>query len=188
MSHILIAYASSYGQTHKIAEVLAAELGRAGHTVELSSLRDDKPPPVQRYDAVVLGSSVERGRHARRLVDYIRANRVPLSGAPSYFFSVSMAAASSRSSDPQGYLEKLFATTEWTPREAVAFAGALPYRKYNWFLRFIMKRISGRNGLTTDTSRDHEFTDWTRVKQFAVTIAADLTAPRRDRPGEHAHV
>jgi menaquinone-dependent protoporphyrinogen oxidase len=177
MSRILIAYASSYGQTRKIAETIAANLRRRGHTVELAAALVNPPPPVQDYEAVVLGSPVQFGHHARPIIDYIIANRAALLEVPSYFFSVSMTAVNSQARDHGGYLDYLFATTQWLPSGVIALAGGLPYRRYGFFLRMIMKLISRRNGHTTDTSRNHEYTDWVQVRRFAAGIAADLVAP-----------
>ncbi|HET7503473.1 MAG TPA: flavodoxin domain-containing protein [Kofleriaceae bacterium] len=186
MSRILIAYASSYGQTKQIAEALSGSLRRRGHVVELADAFAGAPPPVEDYDAVVLGSHVQFGVHARPIVQYAAANRVALEEMPSFFFSVSMAAASTTASDPQGYLEKLLAATEWRPRAAIAFAGGLPYRKYSWLMRWIMKLISQRAGHSTDTSHDHDYTDWAQVERFAATIATTIAAELATRPLEPA--
>jgi len=177
MSRILIAYASFYGQTRKIAEAIAAQLRGKGHTVELAAACASPPPPVEDYDAVVLGSCVEFGHHARPIVEYITANRDALRDIPSYFFSVSMSAAEASTADPGGYLADLFTTTQWRPSVAIALAGGLPYRQYGFFLRMVMKLISRRSGHTTDTSRDYEFTDWAAVRRFADGVAADLGPP-----------
>lgn len=178
MSRILIAYASSYGQTRKIAESIAADLRHSGHVVELAEVLAGQPPPVHDYDAVVLGSRIQFGVHAKPILAYITKNRAELDQIPSYFFSVSMSAAGSPWRDPEGYLEKLFSVTHWHPRKAIAIAGGLPYRKYGFILRQVMKMISRRAGHATDTSRDHEYTDWAQVGRFATSIAADLGSPR----------
>ncbi|HEX8109696.1 MAG TPA: hypothetical protein VF516_18320, partial [Kofleriaceae bacterium] len=65
---------------------------------------------------------------------------------------------------------------------AVAIAGGLPYRSYHWFLRFVMKLISRSAGHSTDTRRDHEYTDWARVQQLAADIARDLAPQQPARP------
>jgi menaquinone-dependent protoporphyrinogen oxidase len=52
-------------------------------------------------------------------------------------------------------------------------AGALPYSKYNFFIRFIMRRIAAQAGGDVDTSRDYEYTDWGAVDRFASQFAAD---------------
>lgn len=182
MSRILIAYASSHGQTRKIANTLATELRSRGHDVELADALMAMPPPVEDYDCVVIGSRIQLGLHARPLLDYIADNRAELHAIPSYLFSVSMAAASKPGADPQGYLERLFAATHWQPRAAIAFAGGLPYRSYGVILRFVMKLISRVAGHSTDTRRDHEYTDWGQVRRFAADIARDLAPKRAAEP------
>jgi menaquinone-dependent protoporphyrinogen oxidase len=158
--------------------MLADEL-RGENTVELVDARSSSPPP-DRFDVVVIGSRVEGGKHASSVRDYLASHREALRKKPTVFFSVSMAASSpSATRDPNGYLSDLFAELDWVPTLSVALAGALPYRKYNWFLRFVMKRISRSAGHTTDTSRDHEFTDWVRVRTLAGEIAA-LARPGRE--------
>jgi menaquinone-dependent protoporphyrinogen oxidase len=187
MSRILIGYASTYGQTRKISDALATELRRAGHEVELADAMAAMPPPVEDYDVVVLGSRVQFGVHAQPILDYIAENRTELTEIPSYLFSVSMSAAGDPAADPQGYLEKLFAQTHWRPRAAIAFAGALHYRRYGFFLRMVMKLISRRAGHATDTRIDHEYTDWLAVKRFAADIARDLAPlPITARPSPRA--
>lgn len=182
MSRILIAYASSFGQTRKIASTLAAELRDRGHEVELADALLAPPPPVEDYDAVVIGSRVQFGLHARPLLEYILANRAELHATPSYAFVVSMAAAGATDADPNGYIARLLALTHWQPRIAAAFAGGLPYRSYNWFLRFVMKLISRSAGHSTDTRCDHEYTDWAQVGHFAADIARDLAPRQAPRP------
>jgi menaquinone-dependent protoporphyrinogen oxidase len=178
MSRILIAYASSFGQTRKIANTLAAELRSRGHEVELADALLAMPPPVEDYDCIVIGSRVQLGLHARPLLEYVIDNRNELHAIPSYLFVVSMAAAAVRSADPKGYVAKLLALTHWQPRTAVALAGGLPYRSYGVVLRVVMKLISRFAGHSTDASRDHEYTDWAQVRQLAARIARDL-APRQ---------
>ena len=51
-------------------------------------------------------------------------------------------------------------------------AGALQYTKYNWFIRWVMRRIVSRAGGDTDTSRDYEYTDWKDLELFAHEFAS----------------
>ena len=179
MSHILIVYASHYGQTRKIAIRIAEVLRQEHHEVVLADARATEPPPPEPYDVVVLGSRVEAGRHASEILAYIRMHREQLGTIPTAFFSVSMAAARPQAGpDPDAYLEATFHDLGWTPMCSVAFAGGLPYRSYGWFIRFLMKRISRSAGNTTDTSRNHEMTDWDAVRRFAGELAS-LTRPER---------
>lgn len=175
MAHILILFASSYGHTRKIAWAIDRELRHRGHTVDLLDVRMDDPSPTE-YDAVVIGSRVRFGRHAPAIRRYVERHRAELDEVASAFFSVSMAAAGP---GPAPYLEEFIAETGWRPQLSSSFAGALLYRQYNPLLRFVMKRLSRKEGHTTDTSRDHEFTDWKAVRAFAgaFAIAVERAAP-----------
>lgn len=176
MSRALVLYASHFGQTRAIARSIAERLRDHGHDVEVVDAKGPDVPPPTAYDVVVLGSRIEMGRHAPEIRAYIVANRNELARRKTAFFSVSMAAANGGSSDPNGYLSALFDDVGWTPTKRVAIAGALPYRKYNWLLRMIMKRISRSAHHPTDTSRNHEATDWNQVTEFADVI--DKLLPR----------
>lgn len=60
----------------------------------------------------------------------------------------------------------------WEPPRQECFAGRLLYRKYNFLLRWVMKRIARLKGNDTGASRDHVYTDWDRVDRFAAEFAA----------------
>jgi menaquinone-dependent protoporphyrinogen oxidase len=46
-------------------------------------------------------------------------------------------------------------------------AGALPYTRYNWLKRWVMKRIVAKAGGDTDTTRDYEYTNWEELRAFS---------------------
>jgi menaquinone-dependent protoporphyrinogen oxidase len=182
MSRIGIVFASSHGQTATIAATLADHLRRRGHVVELGDALAGSPPPPEDYDAMVIGSRVQSERHAKAIVSYVRSHRASLADMPSFFFSVSMSAAKRDAGpDPHGYIARFCRDTGWEPDRRAAFAGALRYTRYGWFLRVLMKLISWRTGNPTDTSRDHELTDWATVARFAEQLDAVL-APAMVRP------
>lgn len=177
MSRALVLFASHYGQTQRIAERIGRRLRARGHEVDVVDVAwgPRRLPHPEDYDVVAIGSRVESGRHAREVRSYVSKHLESLREVPSAFFSVSMAATRPGAGpDPDGYMRTMFAALGWRPPLSVALAGGLPYRKYGWLLRFIMKRISQSAGGPTDTSRDHELTDWARVDQFADDLAAKL--------------
>ncbi len=57
------------------------------------------------------------------------------------------------------------------PILTASLPGAINYTKYSLLLKWYMKRASAKNGGSTDTSRDHEYTDWAEVERFAIAIA-----------------
>jgi menaquinone-dependent protoporphyrinogen oxidase len=122
---------------------------------------------------------VRAGKYPRAAVAFAREHRARLAQMPCAFFSVCLAAASQKEAErraAQALPEKFFAASGWRPRLTATFAGALRYTRYNWLIRFVMKRIARAEGASTDTSRDHEYTDWKAVTAFAEAVASQ--APR----------
>ena len=187
MPRVLVLYATHHGQTRAIAVALAQRLRERGNTVELADVRDwQRLAPPEEFDAVVFGSRIEVGRHAPEMLAYIATRRAILAKLPTAFFSVSMAASKPDAGpDPEGYLAKTFAHLDWHPVLSTAFAGGLPYRRYNWMMRLVMKQIARRSGGPTDTSRDHELTDWEAVAAFADKVAYIAGGARAAAPPPH---
>ena len=173
---ILIVYGSRHGQTAKIAERLRASLAGRGFAVTLAK-GDELPVPhvVEDHDAVIVGASILFGRHQRYIEELMRDHRETLDAVPLAFFSVSGSAGSRREEDREAarrLMRELLARSGWRPAMAVTFAGAIAYTRYGLLTRWLMKRISRRNGGSVDTARDHEYTDWAQVERFAADFAA----------------
>ncbi len=179
MASILIVYGTTEGQTAKIARHMADVLTNAGHITRVAGTRDlSKDLGLHDFDGVLVGASVHRSKHDRRIVEWVRANRAALEDLRCAFFSVSLTAAGTSAQD-KADLDKLFAgfteQTGWHPDRIGVFAGALLYTQYNPLIRFLMKRIVKKYGGETDTSRDYEYTDWDAVTGFAKDFAETLS-------------
>jgi len=74
-------------------------------------------------------------------------------------------------------LEQFVSETRWRPATIKEVAGALPYTRYGWLRRLIMKRIVGKAGGDTDTRRDYEYTDWADLRRFASDFGRALRTP-----------
>jgi menaquinone-dependent protoporphyrinogen oxidase len=72
----------------------------------------------------------------------------------------------------QNWVNRFCLKTGWTPAQVLHVAGALPYTRYNFITRSIMRRIAESQGDDTDTSRDYEYTDWAALGHFADSFAA----------------
>jgi menaquinone-dependent protoporphyrinogen oxidase len=179
MARILIAYASFDGQTRRISERIAGILSAAGHQVTLADAASPAAGDIAAHDAVVIGGAVRVGHFSRGLSRLVAERVGSIESGPNAFFSVCMAAR-----DPirgpevaRGYADKFLAAAGWSPQLTASFAGALPYSRYNPFIRLVMRLISKANGGDTDTSRDYEYTDWAAVERFAREFEARLLAP-----------
>jgi menaquinone-dependent protoporphyrinogen oxidase len=180
MAKILVLFASFDGQAAHIARRIAHGLDLAGHTVAIRRVVEDAHAErdLRQQDAVIVGGAVRYGRHARALENIVREHAVAIAAKPNAFFSVSLSAGGpgARPANAARQIEEFRKRTHWKPRETVAFAGALPYTRYGFFLRLAMRLIVGAAGGDTDTSRDYEYTDWDAVDRFAASFSRRLAS------------
>jgi menaquinone-dependent protoporphyrinogen oxidase len=181
---ILIVYGTRYGQTAKIAARMRELLVRSGNDVTLVDGEHSHGLTPRGYAGAMLGSSVIAGRHHPDVADFVRANRAVLDTLPSAFFSVSGSAGSTLPAVRRAareladqFLEEL----GWRPLLVETVAGAMAFTKYPPLVRWMLKRMSRQNWGPTDTSRDHELTDWSQVERFVRTFEARVAGGRRER-------
>jgi menaquinone-dependent protoporphyrinogen oxidase len=185
VSRILVVYGTTYGQTERIARRIGRGLAQAGHDPRLERGERVDVAALDTCDAVVVAASVLFGRHQPYIVDLVRRHADRLNALPTAFVSVCANADSadaSRRTEARGYVDALLHRTGWRPVDTRSVAGAIAYTRYNLLLRWVMKRICRRSGLPTDTSRDHELTDWSAVDAFARDFAGRLAPLPRAEP------
>ena len=166
MTRILVLYATTHGHTGKIAARIAETIGPEA---ELRSADTAKGLAPWEYDAVVVGASIHAGHYQKTILNWVDAHSVALSSMPSAFFSVCLTAADDTDEAreaSQRYIDEALDKTGWSPRLARTYAGALQYREYDLFTRLLIKLMMKHGGHPTDTSRDHDFTDWDAVERF----------------------
>jgi menaquinone-dependent protoporphyrinogen oxidase len=170
-------YATREGHTRKIAEYLASELCARGvdsAAVDIASL-EARTVDWASVRGVVLGSSIHIGKHEREAVAFAREHRAQLNERPSAFFSVSLSAGSSNPAEVRAaetLAQTFIQDADWHADDVVCFAGCLAYTKYGFLKRLMLRQIAKKEGASTDTSRDHEYTDWSKVQQLAGLVAA----------------
>ena len=176
---VLVAYATKYGQTEKIADRIGAVL-RESFDVEVCAvdqLKSDFDP--QQYAAFVLGGGVYFGKHPKNLVKFVRSHALALATTPAAFFSVANAAGAPTEEAKQevkGYLTRFSDASGWIPSVATAFPGSMPYSKYGFFTKWFMRRLAKKRGRDFDTSRDYEYTKWDAVEAFAREFGRTVSA------------
>lgn len=181
MANILMLFATIDGQTERIARQVGAVLNRSGHHI---TFKGEYEPgmtlALEQADAVIVGAGVRVGHHSKHLVKLVRGYRGSIAARPNAFFSVSLSAGGpgAKPAAAAGYIDDFIRATGWQPDSIASFAGALPYTRYNPFIRFFMKLIMGANGGETDTSSDYEYTDWAAVDRLALEFARRLETVR----------
>ena len=163
---VLIAYATTEGQTRKIARFCADHLIARGLSVELLPLADlegEDHVDMARFDAAILAGSLHGMRLQPQLVRFAARHAAALNDRPGLFLMVSLAAAGN---DPQEHkdlarLSSEFAETSgWAPGKVVHVAGAFRFTQYDFFKSLAMRWIAHSKGEVVDPHADREYTDW----------------------------
>jgi menaquinone-dependent protoporphyrinogen oxidase len=180
MPHVLVLYASKHGHTEKIASRIASAAEQAGADVDLLEVGKAALVSAEGYDTLVLGASIHAGKHQHEIVEWAKTHAATLSSKPSAFFSVSLTAADDTDearATTQQYLDEFLELTGWTPTRTQTFAGSLQYLEYDFATRLVIRLMMKRSGRPTDTSHDHDYTDWDSVEVFGRECAEMATAP-----------
>lgn len=178
MARILVVYGTTEGHTAKVAGAITETLHRTGAVVDVHAADDPAPAP-DGYDAVIVAASVHAGRYQRSVRKWVKAHSAALARTPAAFVSVCLGVLQHDPNvdrDLRAILDRFVAETGWRPAAVRFVAGALPYTRYGWLQRAIMKRIVGKAGGDTDTRRDFEYTDWSDLRHFAADFSHALPA------------
>ena len=167
----LVVYQSMDGHTERIAERIGGHLRAAGAVVTLTPATT-APAPVD-VDLVVVGDSIHAGHHSKELIAYLERHHAALNALPTALFQVCLTSAGrgpQEMATTGGYVAALTERTGLEPGLVARFPGALPYTRYGRMKRALMRRIAAQSGQPTDTSKDHDFTDWNEVSGFAADL------------------
>jgi menaquinone-dependent protoporphyrinogen oxidase len=187
MKRVGIFYATREGQTRRIAEYVATRLRTTGLETHVTNVAEGTESHPGGYAAVVLAASVHAGKHEPEMRRFVKQHLAELDALPSAFLSVTLSEAGAERptakpeerarfvADVQKVLDEFSKETGWHPKHFKPVAGALLYTKYNFLVRFIMKRIARKAGGDTDTSRDYEYTDWAALDRFADELSQEIS-------------
>jgi menaquinone-dependent protoporphyrinogen oxidase len=159
----LILYATTDGQTRKVAHHCADRLTKTGHTVELIPAGDAAGVKPTAFDSAILAGSVHAGGYQSELIRYAKAEARSLAMIPTLFLSVSLSAAGDDKDDWKGLHDcagRFQEETGWTPGRVEHVAGAFSFTQYDFFRSWAMRWIARGKGLDIDPKVDTEYTDW----------------------------
>lgn len=185
MAHVLVVFESRYGQASKIAEHIGQAIRAQGHLTRVLNVEMARGVPLTDFDGFVIVSPVYFAHHPRAIARFVRSHSEVLAKHPSAFVSVSNSAANADSAVRANALRvarAFVAELPWAPAITITAGGAIAYPRYNWALRYVMKRIAIASGMPTDTSRSHEVTDWAALDRDVESIVRLVCGerPRRD--------
>jgi menaquinone-dependent protoporphyrinogen oxidase len=182
MSEVPVFYATTEGQTRRIAEAIVVALRELGVDSEAIDVATSAAADYRwdRARAVVLAASLHAGTHQRAAESFGRRSLVELNARPSVFISVSLSIASAVPKDVEAaraIAQQFPDHLGWQAGTVACVAGRLAYTQYGFLTRFIMRRIAAKSGGSTDTSQDCELTNWDQVHRLARDLAARLAMP-----------
>tara|TARA_B100001057_G_C22520691_1_gene821724 strand:+ start:153 stop:680 length:528 start_codon:yes stop_codon:yes gene_type:complete len=168
MSGTLIIYSSTDGHTKRICERII-NFSKDENTIKILSLNEVLNFDLSEFQKIIIGASIRYGRHSKKLKEFIDSNKDVLNQKESTFFSVNVVARKPEKNTPDTnpYVIKFLKTSKWKPRKVGVFAGRVDYPKYGFFDKYIIKLIMFITKGPTDTSQSYEFTDWSKVDDFA---------------------
>lgn len=186
MKPVGVLYATREGHTERIAQHISEGLRQCGVEATINDVRTHPTVSLDQYAGVVVAASVHAARHEPEMVHFVREHAAELERMPGAFISVTLSEAGAERADatPEEHakfvadvrklIDRFFMDTGWHPKRVKPVAGALLYTKYSFLLRFVMKRIAKAAGGSTDTSRDHVYTDWVALDRFVADLADEI--------------
>ena len=172
MTNTLIIYSSTDGHTKTICKRLTNFLKNRDE-IKVISLDDVKKFELSEFTKIIIGASIRYGRHSKELYKFINSNKDILNQKQSVFFSVNVVARKPEKSIPETnpYIKKFLKISSWKPKKIGVFAGKVDYPNYGFFDKYIIKLIMFITKGPTDTSQSYEFTDWSKVDEFAKELS-----------------
>jgi len=177
-------YATREGQAERVAERVASDLRARSVAVDVIAVKDVRGTIDWRaYQQAFVIASVHAGHHEKEMTAFVRRSKNELTLLQAAFLSLTLSQAGAempanslveRQTAHEDALRMIYdfaRETGWHPARILTVAGALMYSRYNFFMKFIMKRIAHKAGFDGPTSRDYEFTNWPDVDRFVAELA-----------------
>ena len=168
MKNSLIIYSSTDGHTKKICEYILLIIKQKYNT-KLISITSVQCETLEKYDLIIIGASIRYGKHKPEIYDFIEKHKLILNSKITAFFSVNVVARKrdKNNIDNNPYIQKFLSLTSWRPNHLEVFAGKIVYSKYKFIDKMMILLIMWLTNGPTDISMTHEFTDWSKIKNFS---------------------
>jgi menaquinone-dependent protoporphyrinogen oxidase len=168
VAKVLISFATTEGQTRKIAERISSQVRQRGYevsiydTASVAGVHD-----VDAFDATIVAASVHEQHHQDSAINFATAHRDQLHRKPSAFISVSLSTAMPNGlAEAQHYVDRFMDATGWTPMNILLLGGALHWSECDYFQRQVLKHILQKGDVPLSEDANYEFTDWVVLQSF----------------------
>ena len=128
-----------------------------------------------------MAASVHGGKFQQPVARWVQTHADALATRPSAFIAVCLGILQHEPAveeEVHAIVTRFLTGAGWQAGSTLIVAGALPYTRYGWLKRWIMRRIVAKAGGDTDTSRDYEYTNWLALRAFCEQFGkrVELTA------------
>jgi menaquinone-dependent protoporphyrinogen oxidase len=167
-AHILVAYASEFGTTQRIAQVIGDTLHSPGVTVDVRLLTDVRD--LTPYTAAVVGGAIYNGAWLPEAVHFVQFYEAMLSQIPVAYFAACMTLVDDspeRRKVVLSYLDPVRkAAPSVRPVDIGLFAGQMRYRNLPFSTRILFWL---RTGLPTG-----DYRNWRAIRDWALDVRPAL--------------
>ena len=166
---ILVGYATRYGSTQEVAEVVTATLRDSGIEVDIRPMREVRT--LAGYSAVVLGAPLFMFRWHKDALGFLSQHRKALAERPVAVFALGPTHDpydEQEWQDSRAQLDKELAKFPWLKPVALEMFGG----KYDpAYLRFPVNLLAGKEPAS-------DIRDWTAIRAWAADLKPILAAQR----------
>lgn len=193
MKPVLVIYATHEGHTRHIAEDVSVTLGAQWRLFEvIDAACIPERFSLKKYCAAIVSASLHLGKHEPEILKFVKDNLSELQQIPTLFLSVSLSEVTVEDANAQPEkraearldvkrtIDSFVAETGWQPSHIAAVAGASMYSRYKFAIRFAVRLIARKTGAPVDTSRDYEFTDWTKLRGLVEDFVQSISGRNED--------
>lgn len=172
-------YATREGQAERVAQRIGTDLRAQGTLVDVIDVNHLYGSiEWSHYTQAYVVASVHAGHHEKEMVKFVRRFKDELVARHAPFLSLTLSQAGAEMpnntlvqretarGDALRMITDFMQETGWHPERVLPVAGALMYSKYNFLVKWIMKRIAHKAGFDGPADRDYEFTNWPAVDRF----------------------
>ena len=161
---ILVCYATRYGSTAEIANVIGKELAQSGFLVDVASVLEIED--IGQYDALVIGSPLYMGKWLVEARDFVQRFKQPLSRRNVSVFSVGYTLKDMIKENIQSAEEALdIVRLSINPSNTAFFAGMVDPDR----MSAPDKAITRMGGVKAG-----DFRDWDKIREWARSLGEQL--------------
>ncbi len=171
MKKTLIIYSTTDGQTKRICDRII-EFSKRKTEITLCKIENASEIDLNQYRKIIIGASIRYGKHNPLVYEFVKVNKDELEKKSTAFFTVNVVARKKQKNQPDTnpYMNKFLELSGWQPDKLAVFAGRIDYPSYRFLDRLIIRFIMLITKGPTDTSQTYEFTDWSKVANFAKEV------------------